>query len=106
MDFALVRESLHEKKTLEHLAPHLVRPLPFLVPVYRGSRRGLVMVRIGLMLYDLLTPGKVTDRFLPPRTPAGAGRSPRSCRAGRAEPGGGVTQVASTVVTLCDRCAL
>ena len=63
MDFALVRESLREKKTLERLAPHLVRPLPFLVPVYRGSRRGLVMVRIGLLLYDLLTPGKVTDRF-------------------------------------------
>jgi glycerol-3-phosphate dehydrogenase len=63
MDFGLVRESLREKKTLERLAPHLVRPLPFLVPVYRGSRRGLVMVRIGLLLYDLLTPGKVADRF-------------------------------------------
>src|SRR4029077_17454451 len=62
-DFKLVRESLREKKTLERLAPHLVRPLPFLVPVYRGSRRGLVMVRIGLMLYDMLTPGKITDRF-------------------------------------------
>src|SRR5215510_7197926 len=49
MDFALVRESLREKKTLERLAPHLVRPLPFLVPVYRGSRRGLVMVRFRVM---------------------------------------------------------
>ncbi len=63
MDFALVRESLREKKTLERLAPHLVRPLPFMVPIYRGSRRGLVMVRIGLRLYDWLTPGKVADRF-------------------------------------------
>jgi glycerol-3-phosphate dehydrogenase len=62
-DFGLVRESLREKKTLERLAPHLVRPMPFLVPVYRGSRRGLVRVRIGLRLYDLLTPGKVTERF-------------------------------------------
>jgi glycerol-3-phosphate dehydrogenase len=62
MDFGLVRESLREKKTLERLAPHLVRPLPFLVPVYRGSQRGLVRVRVGLLLYDLLTPGKVTDR--------------------------------------------
>src|SRR5215471_1093420 len=68
MDFALVRESLREKKTLERLAPHLVHPLPFLVPVYRGSRRGLVTVRIGLLLYDLLTPGKTTDRYrvMPP----------------------------------------
>jgi glycerol-3-phosphate dehydrogenase len=62
-DLGLVRESLREKKTLERLAPHLVRPLPFLVPVYRGSTRGLIRVRIGMWLYDLLTPGKVTDRY-------------------------------------------
>jgi glycerol-3-phosphate dehydrogenase len=62
-DWRLVRESLREKRTLERLAPHLVRPLPFLVPVYRGSKRGLVTVRIGMWLYDLLTPGKVADRF-------------------------------------------
>ena len=63
MDFGLVRESLREKKTLERLAPHLVRPLPFIVPIYRGSRRGLARVRIGMWLYDLLTPGKTTDRY-------------------------------------------
>jgi glycerol-3-phosphate dehydrogenase len=62
-DFKLVRESLREKKTLERLAPHLVRPLPFLVPVYRGSARGLITVRIGMWLYDLLTPGKTTERY-------------------------------------------
>ena len=62
-DFKLVRESLREKKTLERLAPHLVRPLPFLVPVYRGAPRGLITVRVGMWLYDLLTPGKTTERF-------------------------------------------
>ena len=62
-DFKLVRESLREKKTLERLAPHLVRPLPFLVPVYRGSKRGLITVRIGMWLYDLLTPGRDRERF-------------------------------------------
>ena len=62
-DFKLVRESLRERKTLERVAPHLVRPLPFLVPVFKGSRRGLVLVRIGMWLYDLLTPGKVTERY-------------------------------------------
>ena len=61
-DWRLVRESLREKRTLERLAPHLVRPLPFLVPVYPGSKRGLITVRIGMWLYDLLTPGKVADR--------------------------------------------
>lgn len=62
-DWKLVRESLREKKTLERLAPHLVRPLPFLVPVYRGSSRGLITVRIGMWLYDWLTPGKTGDRY-------------------------------------------
>jgi glycerol-3-phosphate dehydrogenase len=62
-DFKLERESLRERKTLERVAPHLVRPLPFLVPVFKGSRRGLVLVRIGMWLYDLLTPGKATERY-------------------------------------------
>ena len=62
-DFKLVRESLRERKTLERVAPHLVRPLPFLVPVFSGSRRGLILVRLGMWLYDLLTPGKATERY-------------------------------------------
>src|SRR5262245_16807465 len=62
-DWRLVRESLREKRTLERLAPQLVRPLPFLVPVYPGSKRGLITVRIGMWLYDLLTPGKLADRY-------------------------------------------
>jgi glycerol-3-phosphate dehydrogenase len=62
-DFKLVRGSLRERKTLERVAPHLVRPLPFLVPVYKGSRRGLILVRLGMWLYDLLTPGKATERY-------------------------------------------
>src|SRR5215470_5690229 len=61
-DFALVRESLREKKRLERLAPHVVRPLPFLVPVYRKGSRGLITVRVGMWLYDLLTPGRSAER--------------------------------------------
>ncbi len=62
-DLKLVRESLRERETLARLAPHLVHPLPFLVPVYRGGTRSLIKVRIGLRLYDLLTPGKRTERY-------------------------------------------
>src|SRR4026209_577181 len=54
-DRRLVRESLREKKTLERLAPHLVRPLPFLVPIYPGSRRGLITARIRLRFQRALT---------------------------------------------------
>ena len=62
-DFQLVRESLRERETLARLAPQLLRPLPFLMPVYRGGPRSLVKVRLGLRLYDLLTPGKRTPRY-------------------------------------------
>ncbi|OGB92428.1 MAG: hypothetical protein A2Z31_08390 [candidate division NC10 bacterium RBG_16_65_8] len=62
-DFGLVRESLRERERLARLAPHLVRPLPFLVPVYRGAKRGMFMIRVGMKLYDLLTPGKRTERY-------------------------------------------
>src|SRR5437899_4930721 len=62
-DFGLVRESLRERERLQRLAPHLVRPLPFLVPIYRDSSRGLIKVRIGLKLYDWLAPGRRRERY-------------------------------------------
>ena len=62
-DFGLVRESLRERETLGRLAPHLVKPLPFLVPVYRESSRSLIKVRLGLTLYDWLTPGRDRERY-------------------------------------------
>jgi glycerol-3-phosphate dehydrogenase len=62
-DVGLVRESLRERERLARLAPHLVRPLPFLVPVYRGAKRGMFMIRLGMKLYDLLTPGKRTEHY-------------------------------------------
>jgi glycerol-3-phosphate dehydrogenase len=62
-DFGLVRESLRERERLGRLAPHLVRPLPFLVPIYRGSSRSLIKVRIGMKLYDWLTPGRDRERY-------------------------------------------
>jgi glycerol-3-phosphate dehydrogenase len=62
-DFGLVRESLAERQRLQRLAPHLVKPLPFLVPIYRDSSRGLIKVRFGLKLYDWLTPGRDRERY-------------------------------------------
>ena len=62
-DFGLVRESLRERETLRNLAPHVVRALPFVVPIYRESSRGLIKVRIGLKLYDWLTPGRNRERY-------------------------------------------
>jgi len=62
-DFGLVRESLRERETLRRLAPHVVKPLPFLIPIYRDSSRGLIKVRIGLKIYDWLTPGRDREHY-------------------------------------------
>ena len=53
-EFRLVRQSLREREVLMRLAPHLVRPLRFLVPITRGQPKPAWMVRTGLWLYDRL----------------------------------------------------
>jgi glycerol-3-phosphate dehydrogenase len=53
-DFRLVLEASRERRVLLEIAPHLVRPLPFLFPVYRGGRVPAWKVRAGMWLYDLL----------------------------------------------------
>jgi glycerol-3-phosphate dehydrogenase len=50
----LVRESLVERAILLRIAPHLVRLVPFHVPVYVGMRRGRWLLRAGLSLYAVL----------------------------------------------------
>jgi len=75
-DVALVRESLRERATLGRLAPHVVRPLPFLVPIYRDSSRGLVKVRIGMKLYQWLTPGGDRERYRVLSAPEALGLEP------------------------------
>ncbi len=52
--FGMVRESSRERKLLLELAPHLVRPLAFTWPVYRGDRLPRWKVGAGLWLYDML----------------------------------------------------
>src|ERR1051326_8596892 len=50
----LVFEALHERARLLRLAPHLVRPLPFVLPVFRGDRLSRWKASLGLTLYDVL----------------------------------------------------
>ena len=52
-DFRLVREALAEREVLLRMAPHLVRPMRFVLPHGPGSRPRW-MVRAGLFLYDRL----------------------------------------------------
>ncbi|HEY3358880.1 MAG TPA: glycerol-3-phosphate dehydrogenase/oxidase [Polyangia bacterium] len=50
----LVFEGTNERALLVHLAPHLVRPIPFLFPTYKGRFPTLTMMDAGLWLYDAL----------------------------------------------------
>ena len=55
LEFSLVRESLRERRNLQAMAPHLLRPLPFLLPLYDTSLRERWTLSAGLRLYDLLS---------------------------------------------------
>jgi glycerol-3-phosphate dehydrogenase len=52
-EFRLVREALAEREVLLRIAPHLVRPLRFVMP-YQPALRPAWMIRLGLFLYDRL----------------------------------------------------
>ena len=51
--FRLVREALSEREVLLRMAPHLVRPMRFMLPPLPGLRSALLL-RFGLFLYDVL----------------------------------------------------
>src|SRR4051794_7895813 len=53
-DLGLVREALLERSLLVALAPHLVRPLPFVVPTFEGKRPDRVL-GMGLNMYDVMS---------------------------------------------------
>ena len=52
-DLGLVREALLERSLLVNLAPHLVRPLPLLVPSFDDKRPDRLM-GVGLNMYDVM----------------------------------------------------
>lgn len=50
----LVREALQERALLLRLAPHLVQPQPFLLPVHGGFVEGRATLKLGLTAYDAM----------------------------------------------------
>ena len=58
----LVFESCRERRILQNIAPHLVTPMPFVIPVYRNDPRSLMTIRAGMVLYDLLAAFRNTRR--------------------------------------------
>ena len=71
-DVGLVREAHEERRTLMRLvAPHLVRRLPFLLPLYEDGPYGRLVIRSGLWVYGKLA----RERFQTFVEPARARRS-------------------------------
>jgi glycerol-3-phosphate dehydrogenase len=62
-DFGLVRTDMREREVLLRLAPHLVQPLQFLMPMYGRSVLYQAKLRAGMQLYDALS----YDKSLPTR---------------------------------------
>lgn len=82
-EFRLVREAVQERNRLIQNAPHLVRPLPTVIPIFkqfsgllnaplkflkmldRPSERGSVIIKLGLMMYDAYTSAQGGQRVVP-----------------------------------------
>ena len=62
-EFDLVRESLREREWLLHAAPHLVKPLPFMMPFLRRNKRSPWLLRMGMLAYDVLSYDKSLPHF-------------------------------------------
>ena len=77
-EFRLVREAVQERNRMLQNAPHIVKPLPTTIPIFKRfsgllnaplkflgildkpSERGSLVIKIGLMLYDLFTGAQKT----------------------------------------------
>ena len=53
-EFRLVREALMEREVLWAMAPHIIRPMRFVLPYHKGGIRPAWLIRLGLFLYDHL----------------------------------------------------
>src|SRR5690606_18824446 len=70
-EFGLVRKALIEREVLLSSAPHIMRPLRFVMP-HAPNQRPAWMIRSGLMLYDRLA----QRRILPGSNAINLGRHP------------------------------
>ena len=80
-DLGLVREALLERRLLVTLAPHLVHPLPLVVPAFEGAHPDR-LVGVGLNLYDVMSVerglrGRRGRRGRSERVPEAKGASPQ-----------------------------
>src|SRR5450755_1253588 len=70
-DVRRLRASCAERTALLRIAPHLVNPLPIVIPTYGHGRQGKAFLAAGMLAYDLLTIGKNSGISDPKRHIAG-----------------------------------
>jgi glycerol-3-phosphate dehydrogenase len=58
LEFKLVRQDLHEREVLLHIAPHLVKKIEFTIPLLRSQPLYRLSLPFGLWLYDFMARGK------------------------------------------------
>ena len=92
-EFRLVREALDEREVLWRMAPHIIRPLRFVLPHHEGLRPAWLL-RLGLFIYDHLGGRKLlpADADARPRP-----RSARPAAEARVPQGSNIPTAGSTM---------
>ena len=70
-DLRRSRESMRERRAVARIAPHLVQPLPFALPLYRSVMRGKLAMRGGFLIDRFVAAGRNRGVPAPLRLPAG-----------------------------------
>lgn len=78
-DFRRARESVLERKTLLKIAPHLVHPLPVLLPTYGHGLKGREIFALGLALNDVVGFDRNRQMAAQKHLPAGKTISRQAC---------------------------
>lgn len=58
LDFARARESVRERRAIARIAPHTVKPFPFVLPLYRSPTRGKLAMRCGFAIDRVVSAGR------------------------------------------------
>jgi len=98
-DLGLVREALLERQLMVRLAPHLVRPLPFVLPAFDGSRRPDRLTGIGLNMYDVMAAPSLRARRSARRAAGGDGEADWSPARHRLISGAEVTELLPAIAS-------
>ncbi|MGF1480879.1 MAG: glycerol-3-phosphate dehydrogenase/oxidase [Cyanophyceae cyanobacterium] len=78
-DFKRMRESICERTTLMRIAPHLVHPLPILIPTYGHGLKGKKALGVAMMLNDLISSDRNWIQDRQKHIPRGRVISKREC---------------------------